>query len=103
MSPAVLVPAGEGRLALSGVVDLHSGRALHRQADQLVAGFAGRQLELDCSALAEGSSSVCLSLLLCIQRDARARGVSLLISGLPEEMRRIAGMYGLLEILPLSA
>lgn len=102
MSQAALVQAG-GRLALRGVVDLHSGKALRRQADQLVASFAGPQLELDCSEVADGSSSVCLSLLLCIQRDAKARGVSLSITGLPEEMRRIAGMYGLLEILPLSA
>lgn len=103
MSQAVLQAAGESRLALSGVVDLHSGKALRLQADQMIASFAGKQIELDCTGLAEGSSSVCLSLLLCIQRDARARGMSLSISGLPEEMRRIAGMYGLLEILPLSA
>ncbi len=50
----------------------------------------------------EKSSSVGLSLLLAFTRDARDSGHELSISGLPEDMRQIAQVSGLLELLPLA-
>ena len=101
MTAAVLLESA-GRLALQGVVDMHSGAALRQKARGALARIEGAQVLLDCSAVADGSSSVCLSLLLCMQRDAVALGKRLQIAGLPVELQRIAGMYGLLEVLPLD-
>ena len=91
-----------GTLALSGEVNIHTGGALRDQARRLLASCPETLVRIDCSALGR-SDSVCLSLLLCMQRDARALGKRLLICALPEELRRIAGLYGLLDLLPLDA
>ncbi|MNP85222.1 hypothetical protein D3C76_1848610 [compost metagenome] len=56
---------------------------------------------IDCAAITQ-SSSVGLSLLLCLLRDARATGKTLQVRNLPEDMRQVAEVYGLLELLPLA-
>ena len=56
---------------------------------------------VDCAGVTQ-SSSVGLSLLLCLLRDARATGKTLRIRNLPAEMREVAEVYGLLELLPLD-
>lgn len=91
-----------GTLLLAGEVNIHTGGALRDQARRLLAGCSETLVRIDCSALGR-SDSVCLSLLLCMLRDADALGKRLLICALPEELRRIAGLYGLLELLPLEA
>ncbi len=103
MSQAALERVADGQLRLQGVIDMHCGLRLRQQASRLAVPGPDGLLWLDCSAVADGSSSVCLSLLLCLQRDVTAAGGRLQISGLPEELRRIAGLYGLLELLPLSS
>ena len=60
------------------------------------------RLSLDCSAV-EKSSSVGLALLLAFVRDARKAGRELSISALPADMREIAQVSGLLELLPLQS
>ena len=44
-----------------------------------------------------------LALLLAFMRDARKAGRELTISALPDDMREIAQVSGLLELLPLQA
>jgi phospholipid transport system transporter-binding protein len=58
-------------------------------------------LLLDCAAV-EKSSSVGVSLLLAFMRDASAAGKTLTMRGLPSDMRQIAEVSGLTELLPIG-
>lgn len=89
-------PAGE--LLLSGVLDHRSGPPLREAGRKLIQDAAGSSLVLDCAEV-EKSSSVGLSLLLAFMRDARAAGKGLVVRGLPQDMREIAKVSGLHELL----
>ena len=101
MSEARIERVAEGELRLIGVLDYQTGPAL-REAGRALIAASRTPLTRDCSAV-ERSSSVGLSLLLAFMRDAKAAGVDLRISALPEEMEKIAKVSGLLDILPLEA
>ncbi|AMK29594.1 STAS domain-containing protein [Pseudomonas mosselii] len=98
MSDAAVSMAEPGVLALAGVLDYRSGPALRKQGKALVAACREPRLVLDCSAV-EKSSSVGLSLLLGFMRDAQAAGKTWELRGIPEDMREIAGVYDLDEVL----
>ena len=87
-----------GVLQLSGVLDYRTGPALRKQGQALIKSSKAAALVIDCSAV-EKSSSVGLSLLLCFMRDAQAAGKALSIRGMPEDMREIAQVSELTELL----
>jgi len=87
-----------GELRLSGVLDYRSGPDLRKQGQALIKASKAAALVVDCSAV-EKSSSVGLSLLLCFMRDAQAAGKALSIRGMPEDMREIAQVSELTELL----
>jgi len=91
----------DGALRLSGVLDYLSGPALRREGQALIRAEKNGPVLIDCSAV-EKSSSVGLSLLLAFTRDAMALGREVAITGLPEDMREIAAVSGLLEVLSLT-
>ena len=93
--------SADGVLRLSGVLDYQSGPALRRQGQALIRAEKSGTLQVDCSAV-EKSSSVGLSLLLAFTRDAMALGREVVITGLPDDMREIASVSGLLEVLSTS-
>ncbi len=101
MSDASLSLNGN-RLSLRGVLDYRSGPQLREDARQAIHGAQASALVVDCSGVVK-SSSVGLSLLLAFMRDAREAGKSLTIEALPEEMRVIADVSGLTDLLPLGA
>lgn len=100
MSGAQLVESQAGVLQLSGVLDHVSAPAVREQGARLIRGLAQPVCVVDCAAV-EKSSSVGLSLLLALMRDAQAAGKQLEIRGLPQDMHEIASVSGLLEVLPL--
>jgi phospholipid transport system transporter-binding protein len=87
-----------GELKLSGVLDYRSGPGLREQGQALIKASKAAALVVDCSAVTK-SSSIGLSLLLCFMRDAQAAGKSLSIRGMPEDMREIAQVSELTELL----
>ncbi|WP_395609126.1 lipid asymmetry maintenance protein MlaB [Pseudomonas sp. B22129] len=87
-----------GELFLSGVLDYRSGPDLRKQGQALISASNAPALVLDCSAVTK-SSSVGLSLLLCFMRDAQAINKPVSIRALPEDMREIAEVSGLTELL----
>ncbi|MBH8611060.1 STAS domain-containing protein [Pseudomonas mohnii] len=87
-----------GELLLSGVLDYRTGPGLREQGQALIKSSKAAALVIDCSAV-EKSSSVGLSLLLCFMRDAQAAGKALSIRGMPEDMREIAQVSELTELL----
>lgn len=101
MTRGTLREVQSGGLALHGVIDMHVGAELRDAGRRLLAASAGQDVWVDCAAISQ-SSSVGLSLLLCWLRDAQATGKKLQIRNLPEDMRQVAEVYGLLELLPLA-
>ena len=102
MSAAEISLAPSGELLLAGVLDYRSGPALREAGAKLIAKHAATSLSLNCAAV-EKSSSVGVSLLLAFMRDASANRKTLSVRNLPNDMREIASVCGLLEILPLQA
>jgi phospholipid transport system transporter-binding protein len=102
VSKAAIVEQSSGLFQLSGVLDYLSGPLLREQGGRLIAASQAASCVIDCAAV-DKSSSVGLSLLLAFMRDARAAGKSLAVRGLPEDMREIASVSGLLDVLPLEA
>ncbi|MFP3517440.1 STAS domain-containing protein [Pseudomonas sp. SIMBA_077] len=98
MSDAAITLAGESELRLSGIIDYQTGPRLRKEGQALIKKALAKALVVDCSAVTK-SSSVGLSLLLCYMRDAQALNKPLSITGLPEDMREIAHVSGLTELL----
>jgi phospholipid transport system transporter-binding protein len=101
VSQASIVEQAPGVFLLSGVLDYLSGPALREQGGRLIGASQAEVCVIDCGAV-EKSSSVGLSLLLAFMRDAKAAAKSLAVRGLPADMRDIASVSGLLEVLPLE-
>jgi len=101
MTDARVESGADGELRLFGVLDYQSGPALRRAGQALIREHKGKRLLIDCSAV-EKSSSVGLSLLLAFTRDATASGQDVLIAGMPGDMREIARVSGLLDVLSLA-
>jgi len=87
-----------GELLLSGVLDHACGPALRQEGQRLIRASTASALVVDCAAV-QRSTSVGLSLLLCLLRDARAQGKSLRVRALSSELHQLAGVSGLGEIL----
>ncbi|WP_437881761.1 STAS domain-containing protein [Pseudomonas sp. LRF_L74] len=98
MSDALIAAGSGGELKLSGVLDYSTGPALREEGRQIVKSAAASKLLLDCSGV-EHSSSVGLSLVLALMRDAREAGKTLSVCNMPDDMQGIAKVSGLLEIL----
>ena len=102
MSQAQISEQAPGVFLLAGVLDYLSAPALRDAGARLIKASAAEAYVVDCAAVSK-SSSVGLSLLLAFMRDAEAAGKSLVVRGLSEDMRQIAGVCGLLEVLPLES
>jgi len=89
-----------GELHLAGVLDYSTGPALRKEGQALIRASKDAALVVDCSAV-EKSSSVGLALLLAFMRDAAQGGKSLSIRAMPQDMREIAEVSELTELLPV--
>lgn len=98
MSESAVQMNDAGELRLSGVLDYRSGPGLREQGRALIKASQAAALVVDCCAVTK-SSSIGLSLLLCYMRDAQAAGKALSIRGMPEDMREIAQVSELTELL----
>jgi len=87
-----------GELFLSGVLDYRTGPDLRKQGQARINARMAPELVLECSAVTK-SSSVGLSLLLCFMRDALGAGKAVSIRAMPEDMREIAQVSELTELL----
>lgn len=102
MSRASIVEQAPGAFQLLGVLDYLSGPELREQGARLIGACQASVCTVDCEGVKK-SSSVGLALLLAFMRDASAAGKTLAVKNLPEDMRGIAGVCELLELLPLES
>ncbi|MBM3105458.1 STAS domain-containing protein [Pseudomonas sp. P66] len=98
MSDSAVTMSEPGVLSLAGVLDYRSGPALRKEGEALIAACKAESLVLDCSRV-EKSSSVGLSLLLAFMRDGKAAGKAVELRAMPQDMREIAEVYDLDEVL----
>ncbi|MFJ3368727.1 lipid asymmetry maintenance protein MlaB [Pseudomonas sp. NPDC086251] len=98
MSVSAIRMSDAGELMLSGMLDYRTGPGLRKQGQALINSSKAATLVVDCTAVLK-SSSVGLSLLLCFMRDAEAAGKAWSIRGMPEDMREIAQVSELTELL----
>jgi len=66
---------------------------------QAVRGEAAGQVVADASALERFDSSA-LAVLLACRRECLADGKTLVVRGLPDKLRELAGLYGVAGLLP---
>lgn len=98
MSESAVRLGQAGELMLSGVLDYRTGPTLRKQGQALIKSSGATEVVIDCSQV-QKSSSVGLSLLLCFMRDAKAAGKAWSIRGMPDDMREIAQVSELTELL----
>lgn len=100
MSEASIREGAAGELLLAGVLDYRSCPLLREAGRKLISQNAAPALSLSCAQVTK-SNSVGLALLLAFMRDAAAANKALVLRDLPADMREIAQVSGLLELLPL--
>ncbi|MFJ2539835.1 MULTISPECIES: STAS domain-containing protein [unclassified Pseudomonas] len=100
MKEAAVRMSDVDELLLSGVLDYRTGPDLRKEGQALIKSSKASSLVIDCSGVKK-SSSVGLSLLLCFMRDAQAAGKAVSIRALPDDMREIAQVSELTEVLAL--
>lgn len=98
MNEAAVRMSDVDELLLSGVLDYRTGPDLRKEGQALIKSSKASSLVIDCSAVKK-SSSVGLSLLLCFMRDAQSAGKAVSIRAMPEDMREIAQVSELTELL----
>lgn len=101
MSSAAISSDVEGVLHLTGVLDYSTGAALREQGQALIDKSTAATLQINCAGV-EKSSSVGLALLLAYMRDAQQAGKTIELLQLPEDMRKIAQVCGLTEMLDIE-
>ena len=98
MSKASVRAGQPGEVLLAGVIDYSTGPALRKDGQALIKAGTAQAVVVDCSAV-EKSSSVGLALLLAFMRDAAEGGKALSIRAMPQDMREIAEVCELTQIL----
>lgn len=98
MSQASIQAGAAGEIKLVGVLDYRTGPALRKQGADLIKASDAAALIIDCSEV-EKSSSVGLALLLGFIRDGAAAGKEVSVRALPDDMREIAQVSELTELL----
>lgn len=98
---ASLKEGGSGELLLSGVLDYSTGKQLYMMGNSIISHCSANELILDGTGITR-TSSVGLSLVLSLIRDAERVGKKLIIRSLPVELQEIAKFSGVLDILPLA-
>lgn len=97
MTRAALAIAGN-TLSISGVLDFDSVLDLDTEGRHWLAGAAPAQCELDLAAVTY-SSSVGIALVLGWIRAAQSAGRTLALKNIPVDMRALAHVSGLEELL----
>lgn len=101
MSNAAITSDSAGLLHLTGVLDYSTGPLLREQGQALIAKSSAQKLQISCAGV-EKSSSVGLALLLAYMRDGHQAGKTVELLQLPEDMRKIAKVCGLTEMLGIE-
>lgn len=101
-SLATLAERSSGELILAGQLDYRNGKSLCDLGCSLIKKSSAKTFMLDCSGVTR-TSSVGVSLILSLIRDAKVSGKTLIIKTLTTDLDVIAKFSGISEILPLAS
>lgn len=99
--PAKINKQKEGRYAIEGELNMQTVPSVSKQLLGLISNTEGDTFNLDL-ALVSRSDSAGVALLVDAMQIANRKKCTLSFSHLPQQMQAIAGISGLLDILPLS-
>ena len=91
----------QGIYAIEGELNMQTVPGVSRQLLKLLPMAEGEKFTLDLAAVTR-SDSAGVALLVEVMQQAKIAKLTLLFSNLPQQMQDIAGISGLLDILPVS-
>lgn len=90
-----------GIYAIDGELNMQTVPAVSKQLLELMRQIEGESLTLDLSSVSR-SDSAGVALMVEAMQLAKSANLSLHLSNLPQQMKDIAGVSGLLDILPIQ-
>lgn len=90
-----------GHYAIEGELNNQTVPDISKQLHTLISAVEGKNITLDLT-LVSRSDSAGVALLIEMMQLAKSVNLTLLFSNLPQQMKDIAGISGLLDILPIS-
>lgn len=91
----------QGQIAIEGELNMQTVPGISKQLAELMAQSDNGALELDLAGISR-SDSAGVALLVEAMQIAKMSQRTLSFSHLPQQMKDIAGVSGLLDILPIS-
>ena len=92
---------GNGEYAIEGELNNQTVPAISQELVKLIPAIDGSNIILDL-ALVSRSDSAGVALLVEVMQLAKSSNLTLHFSNLPQQMKDIAGISGLLDIIPFS-
>lgn len=90
-----------GLYAIDGELNIQTVPGVSKQLPELIAGLKEESLTFDLASVSR-SDSAGVALLIELMQLAKMANLKLNFSHLPQQMKDIAGVSGLLDILPIS-
>jgi len=90
-----------GHYAIEGEINNQTTPEISQQLKKLISNVTGKNVTLDL-ALVSRSDSAGVALLVEIMQLANSSDLTLSFTNLPQQMQDIAGLSGLMDILPIS-
>ena len=100
MQPKIITNEN-GSYAIEGELNNQTVPKVSQQLVKLISSVEGKNITVDL-ALVSRSDSAGVALLVETMQLAKSANLKLLFSNLPQQMQDIAGLSGLLDILPIS-
>lgn len=98
---AKIITNKNGSYAIEGELNNQTVPKISQQLGHLIFSVEGQNIMMDL-ALVSRSDSAGVALLVETMQLAKSSNLTLLFSNLPQQMQDIAGLSGLLDILPIS-
>ena len=90
-----------GNYAIEGELNNQTVPDISKQLLTLIPAVEGKNITMDL-ALVSRSDSAGVALLVEVMQLAKSANLNLLFTNLPQQMKDIAGLSGLLDILPIQ-
>ena len=90
-----------GHYAIEGEINNQTTPEISQQLKKLISNVTGKNVTLDL-ALVSRSDSAGVALLVEIMQLANSSDLTLSFTNLPQQMQDIAGLSGLMDILPIE-
>lgn len=89
-----------GRYAIEGELNNQTVPAISQQLQTLIPAIEGEKITMDLASVSR-SDSAGVALLVEVMQLAKSANLALLFTNLPVQMKDIAGLSGLMDILPI--